>query len=666
MKKIVITSPIAIANETTICNELLHRGVDYIHLRRPGALKADFVQFLELIDPRYRHRVMLHNHFELSKIYSCGVHLNKANRHLYPDYNHCSTLSTSCHSFAEVETLPFTPDYILLSPIFDSISKKEYNSNFNQEELRSWLSNRSTTLCPIIALGGIDFHNVQKCTELGFSGFALLGAIWSNTNAMANFNRICRPELLSIAGFDPCSSAGITADVQIANQLGGYCLGVCSGITIQNEDQFEQVEWSSVTTILQQIEILQRKHQLNFVKIGLIESMKVLRQCVDALCRNKATKIVWDPILKASAGFSFHDIKAFEIEELMQNLYLITPNHNELVALFDTTDISVLQEIVQRTKCNILWKGGHKDKVNAEDILVTSSQVYIFQLHRSGWDKHGTGCAFSTAVTTYLAQGICLHDACAMAQKTVSDLLNVQPGKLIFHPMINNSITKINLYNIPLQYITDHKEGVTVCEQVELACRGGVKWIQLRMKEATTQEWLEIGSLVKSICLRYGSLFIINDHVDIARQLDADGVHLGKEDMDPRDARKLLGADKIIGATCNNIEDVRLRNIQQVDYIGLGPFAYTTTKKKLSPILGLNGYEEIMRTMESENIHIPVHAIGGIALHDISSIINTGVHGIALSGLIKNSNHIPTQCQEIISILNNTVTTTIAEKNISL
>ena len=109
-----------------------------------------------------------------------------------------------------------------------------------------------------------------------------------------------------------------------------------------------------------------------------------------------------------------------------------------------------------------------------------------------------------------------------------------------------------------------------------------------------------------------------------------------------------------------------MRAEQKVDYIGLGPFTYTTTKKKLSPVLGLSGYEELIEMMRQEHINFPVHAIGGITLETISPLMETGVNGIALSGLIKNSDNLPERCREIISILNNTVTYTIANKNISL
>lgn len=152
---------------------------------------------------------------------------------------------------------------------------------------------------------------------------------------------------------------------------------------------------------------------------------------------------------------------------------------------------------------------------------------------------------------------------------------------------------------------------------------------------------------MKEICRRHGALFLVNDNVDIALELDADGVHLGKEDMNPLEARKILGYTKIIGGTCNTFEDVVARFRQQVDYIGLGPFTYTSTKKRLSPILGIEGYRNILDACRKAGIHIPIHAIGGIRENDIQPILSTGVTGIALSSLLKNSDDITEKTKQI-------------------
>ena len=130
------------------------------------------------------------------------------------------------------------------------------------------------------------------------------------------------------------------------------------------------------------------------------------------------------------------------------------------------------------------------------------------------------------------------------------------------------------------------------------------------------------------VCLKYGAKLIINDNVQIAKEVDAEGVHLGKEDMNPKEARKILGNNFIIGSSTNSIEDVRKRIEQGCDYIGVGPFRFTSTKEKLNPVLGLEKIRAIAEKFENE---IPMIAIGGIKLEDVESLMQTGIHGVAVS-----------------------------------
>ena len=202
-----------------------------------------------------------------------------------------------------------------------------------------------------------------------------------------------------------------------------------------------------------------------------------------------------------------------------------------------------------------------------------------------------------------------------------------------------------------LQYITSPREGMSLEKQVESVLRGGVSWVQLRLKDASKDEFIIAARSVKKLCQRYNATFIINDNVDLAKIIDADGVHLGKDDMDPLVAREILGQNKIIGATCNTWEDIENNSLKKVDYIGLGPFAFTTTKKNLSPVLGLEFYKNIVQEMQKADINIPIYAIGGIKESDISPLLSTGVKGIALSSLIKDADDIEYKTKKIIDII---------------
>jgi thiamine-phosphate pyrophosphorylase len=200
-----------------------------------------------------------------------------------------------------------------------------------------------------------------------------------------------------------------------------------------------------------------------------------------------------------------------------------------------------------------------------------------------------------------------------------------------------------------LQYIS---QGNSVEEQttnIHQALDGGCQWIQLRFKNHSPKETFTLAEGVKILCEEYLANFIINDNVYLAQQIAADGVHLGINDMSIREARSILGDTKIIGATANTFEDIQNHIKNGCDYIGLGPFRFTTTKEKLSPILGLDGYQNILKEMKSNELTTPVYAIGGITLDDVPALMETGIYGIAVSGLITQA----TNKKKIIEQLKN-------------
>ncbi|MDO7850198.1 thiamine phosphate synthase [Hymenobacter convexus] len=179
-----------------------------------------------------------------------------------------------------------------------------------------------------------------------------------------------------------------------------------------------------------------------------------------------------------------------------------------------------------------------------------------------------------------------------------------------------------------LHYIT------TNVEAAELACQGGVRWVQLRVKNQPPAIWKQLALDTQAVCRRFGATLIINDNPALTQEIGADGVHLGQEDLPPDEARQMLGSKFIIGGTANTFADVQRLAAAGVNYVGLGPFRFTSTKEKLSPILGLAGYAEIMRQCRATGITVPVIGIGGIALEDVAALLATGLHGVAVSGAI--------------------------------
>ena len=185
-----------------------------------------------------------------------------------------------------------------------------------------------------------------------------------------------------------------------------------------------------------------------------------------------------------------------------------------------------------------------------------------------------------------------------------------------------------------IQFISHSNERYSYLDGIRLALEGGCKWVQLRMKDAPDEQVAQLGVQARGLCERYGAKLILDDRVNLVVQTGADGVHLGKNDMPIAQAREILGPGKIIGGTANTFEDIVAHWKSGADYIGCGPFRFTTTKKNLSPILGLEGYRDIVARMKDAGITLPLVAIGGITAEDIPAILETGVDGIAVSGTV--------------------------------
>ncbi len=203
---------------------------------------------------------------------------------------------------------------------------------------------------------------------------------------------------------------------------------------------------------------------------------------------------------------------------------------------------------------------------------------------------------------------------------------------------LNDSFVRDNR----LMLITHRTNRYTECDEIRMALQGGCSWVQLRMKEGVDRE---VARMAKRLCDEAGRpvVFCVNDHVGIALECGAAACHLGKMDM-PVDAawemargRLVPGETFYIGATANTFEDIRMAVGRGASYIGLGPYRFTGTKKNLSPLLGLEGYREIITRCRETGIDIPVFAIGGITLGDVAPLMETGITGIAVSGASINA-----------------------------
>ena len=202
-----------------------------------------------------------------------------------------------------------------------------------------------------------------------------------------------------------------------------------------------------------------------------------------------------------------------------------------------------------------------------------------------------------------------------------------------------------------LQFITHKAGGYDELSGAEAVLKGGCRWVQLRMKDASDEEFMAVGRKLAELCRSFGARLILDDRVHLVGEIGADGVHVGKNDMPVDEVRRLLGPGFIVGATANSFDDIASAAARGADYIGLGPFRFTQTKRKLSPILGLEGYRQLMSESRAAGILLPVVAIGGINAADIPDIMATGVHGVAISGGLLRAEDTVTETRNILSEL---------------
>ena len=172
---------------------------------------------------------------------------------------------------------------------------------------------------------------------------------------------------------------------------------------------------------------------------------------------------------------------------------------------------------------------------------------------------------------------------------------------------------------------------------IEEALEANCRLVQLRVKNQPETVVLELAKTAKTLCDRYNAKLIINDFPLVARSVNAWGVHVGLQDMSVSEVRAIVGNKMIVGGTANTFEHIQQRVLEGVDYIGLGPFRFTTTKEKLSPVLGLEGYQRIMDQMRAAAYYTPIVAIGGIMPDDVPGLRDAGVYGVAVSGAISNT-----------------------------
>ena len=244
-----------------------------------------------------------------------------------------------------------------------------------------------------------------------------------------------RPYALTIAGFDPSAGAGLLADVKTLEASGVYGLGVCTALTVQNDVAFERVHWVPAAEIRDQLRILFARFQVGFIKIGLVESLPQLLKLIGWLKHQKpGLQIVWDPVLKATAGYEFHHATDRElIRALCVEMALITPNQPEMLRLWPGESAETAAAAVAAF-CPVLLKGGHAEGEFSTDVLLEGGRQHTFSAARlPHGEKHGSGCVLSSAVLAGLAKGEGLVEACRTGKEYTTAFLASNDSLLGYH-----------------------------------------------------------------------------------------------------------------------------------------------------------------------------------------------------------------------------------------
>ncbi|MEM7366978.1 MAG: hydroxymethylpyrimidine/phosphomethylpyrimidine kinase [Bacteroidota bacterium] len=244
-----------------------------------------------------------------------------------------------------------------------------------------------------------------------------------------------RPYVYVIAGHDPSSGAGLTADIKTLEANKVYGLSVCSALTYQHESRFDEVEWISPDKIIRNLEILADKYPLNWIKIGIIEHVEVLQEILTWIKGKKAgAKVILDPVFRASAGGEFQsDTQAPLWRELLGECHLITPNWEEIQLLFpEKPPLEAARLLGQSTI--VYLKGGHNSADPGTDYLFSKEKEFRFRPKGQGVSpKHGSGCVLASSITAQLARGFPLQKACLRAKRYTTSFLSSHPSLLGYH-----------------------------------------------------------------------------------------------------------------------------------------------------------------------------------------------------------------------------------------
>lgn len=504
---------------------------------------------------------------------------------------------------------------------------------------------------------------------------------------------------LTIAGSDSSGGAGIQADIKAMSANGVFAMSVVTAITAQSSQGVFDIEDISPRMIKKQISVIFDDIDVNVIKVGMVSKIQSINAIAEGLreIRN-LPPIVLDPVMVSKNGFNLlsRDAKNALITNLMPFATLITPNIIEAEEITDSKILTiddmkkVAKDILSLGPKAVLIKGGHL-KGDAVDVLYDGVEFTLFKEERvDNSNTHGTGCTLSSAIAANIAKGFSLKESIFLGKQYVTNAIRYgfslgkgigpthhfykfyknneeyikikEKNKEKIKVLVKNNENKdqFNLKEKKIYLITDYKLDFNVLvKKVKTALECGVKIIQYRAKKKSTKVMCKEAKILKKLCDKYKAIFIINDRVDIAFVVDAHGVHLGQEDMKISDAKKILGKEKIIGATAHNEEEAIRAISEGADYLGVGAL-YKSKSKDDTINLSIKTLEKIRKVTNK-----PIYGIGGITENNISKSIKENVDGVAIVSAIFESYSIKNTIKKINGSLQGNIDKKITNKDMS-
>lgn len=204
--------------------------------------------------------------------------------------------------------------------------------------------------------------------------------------------------------------------------------------------------------------------------------------------------------------------------------------------------------------------------------------------------------------------------------------------EIVLLPTLSKTVFDFSPYKmVPVQFITQHTAATTHEQSALLALQGGCRWLQLSMKGATDDEIRPVAQRILAECRKVEATFVVEGHLELVKELKADGVFLGPDEMPIDEARNVLGHEFIIGGVANTFDEVANLRRRSADYVFCGPLRSGQAKVQAEPVLGMDGYRAIMERMSAEEVRIPVVAVGGVTLADVPALLSVGVSGVAVT-----------------------------------